>query len=288
MNKRYVNYEDNNTISKYFKDIRKIDFDFKSKHKTDYLSLSEETKLAKRILNGDKKAVDELVRANLKFVVSIAKPYQGHGLTLSDLINEGNIGLIKAANKFDYTKGFRFISYAVWWIKQSILYSLNENSRVIRLPTNIINKLHGLKKLIDKFENQNEREPVFGEIVDTNNDVVELLKFPKCASLNETINEDGDELMDIIAYDESTNSDDKFFVDDRVKKELNDTLSLLSDKEKEIIECYFGINRDCNPMTLEDIGIRFNLTKERVRQIKNKALKKLRHGSSKLFDVINS
>lgn len=288
MNTRYVNYNDDNTLSQYFKDIRKIDSKFKSKHNRESLSLNEEIKLAKRILKGDTKAVDELAKANLRFVVKIAKKYQNCGLPLSDLINEGNFGLIKAAQKFDYTKGYRFISYAVWWIRQAILFSLHENARTIRLPTNIINRLNSLKKLINKFEIENEREPVYGEIMNSSNEVLELLSFPKCASLNDPINEDGDELGDIISNIETNDNDDKFFVDSRIKNELNTALSSLSDREKEIIECYFGINTGCEPMTLDTIGERFGLTKERVRQIKKKALRKLKCNSDKLFEVINS
>lgn len=289
MNTKYVNLHEDNTLSQYFKEIRKTDSNFKSKYKTESLPISEEIKLAKRILNGDQKAVNELVEANLRFVIKIAKAYQGCGLQLSDLINEGNLGLIKAAQKFDHTKGFRFISYAVWWIRQSILHSLNENARTIRLPTSIINRLNGLKKLINKFEMDNEREPAHDEIKDANNEVLELLSFPRCASLNERVNEDGDELGDILAYNETNDlTDDKFYVDSRVKSALNETLDLLDDREKEIITCYFGLNPKCGPMTLDVIGIRLGLTKERVRQCKKKALRKLKFNSDKLFSTLNS
>ncbi len=288
MTQKYISYDDNNTASKYFKDIKKIDLDFKSKYKTNSLSLEEEIKLAKRILEKDQKAIDELVKANLRFVISIAKPYQNCGLSLNDLINEGNIGLIKAATKFDYTKGFRFISYAVWWIKQSILFSLNENSRTIRLPTSIINRIHGLKSLIDKFHMENEREPTYGDIVDINNEFVELLHFPKPASLSDPIGKNEEhELGDIIIDKESEADDNKFIIDENVKKELNNTLALLTDREREIIECYFGLNGQ-QEMILDVIGERFDLTKERVRQIKKHAIKKMKINSTNLFKVLNS
>ena len=290
MNKRYVSYDDNNTVSKYFKDIRKIDLEFKSKYKTNHLSLEEEVKLAKKILKGDKKAIDELVLANLRFVVSIVKPYQNCGLTLPDLINEGNLGLIKAAQKFDYTKGFRFISYAVWWVRQSILHSLNENARIVRLPTNVINKLHTLKKSIDKFETENEREPTIGELENLDKETSELLYSGKCASLNDPIGKDGEyELGDMIAHEENNDAEEnKFFVDERIKVALNETLKILTPRERDIIQCYYGINTPHGPMILESIGEKYSITKERIRQIKNKALRRLRFSSENLYNVLNS
>src|ERR1035437_10615091 len=168
MNRKFVNFDKDDSISKYFKDVRK----------SVILTPAEEVNLAKRIKRGDEKAIHELVKANLKFVVSIAKDYQGKGLPLSDLISEGNYGLIKAANRFDHKRGFRFISYAVWWIRQSIIQSLNDNARIVRLPANVINKISYLNKEIAKFEFQNEREPVYGEIFDKDKDAMELLNFP--------------------------------------------------------------------------------------------------------------
>jgi len=275
MSRKYINFNSDDSISKYFKDVRK----------SKLLTVKEEIKLAKRIKKGDQKAIDELVNANLKFVVSIAKEYQGQGLSLSDLISEGNYGLIKAATKFDHKRGFRFISYAVWWVKQSIIQSLNDNARIVRLPANIINKLSFLNKEISKFEHANEREPVFGEIFDKDKEIATLLSFPKCASLNESINEDGDELIDLIP--ENTDDENNSIVDDRVRKELNNAIAQLDDREKVIIQCYFGINTNSEPMTLEAIGERYGLTKERIRQIKYKALRKLRHNASELFSLIN-
>jgi RNA polymerase primary sigma factor len=275
MNRKYVNFNSNDSISKYFKDVRK----------STILTSSEEVKIAKRIKHGDQKAIHELVNANLKFVISIAKNYQGQGLPLSDLINEGNYGLIKAANKFDHNRGYRFISYAVWWVKQSIIQSLNDNARVVRLPANVINKISKLNKEISKFEHTNEREPVYGEIFDKDKEAMELLHFPRCASLNDTINEEGDELIELIPSENS--EENKLIVDDRLKNELNKTLSILDEREKAIVECYFGINTDCEPMTLEAIGDKYSLTKERIRQIKEKAIRKLRHNAHDLYSLIN-
>ena len=275
MNKKFVNFETDDSIAKYFKDVRK----------SVILTPSEEVKLAKRIKNGDEKAVEELVNANLKFVVSIAKEYQGQGLLLADLISEGNYGLIKAAHRFDHKRGFRFISYAVWWIKQSIIQSLNDNARVVRLPANVINKISKLKKEISKFENDNEREPVYGEIFDSENQSMVILNYPKAASLNQMINEEGDELIELIACD--TIDTDQAEVDEKVKIELNKTLGVLDERERMIIESYFGVNTECEAMTLEAIGEKYSLTKERIRQIKEKAIRKLRHNAKGLQSLMN-
>ncbi len=275
MKRKYVSFDSDDSISKYFKDVRK----------TAILTPEQEIRLAKQIKNGDQKAVNELVKSNLKFVISIAKDYQGQGLPLSDLISEGNYGLIKAANRFDHKRGFRFISYAVWWVKQSIIQSLNENARIVRLPANIINKLSYLNKEIAKFEHANEREPVYGEIFDKDHEIMTLLSFPKCASLNEAINEDGDELIELIVGDEP--EENKLAVDERIKSQLNKTLDLLDEREKVIIECYFGINTGCEPMTLEAIGEKYSLTKERIRQIKEKSIRKLRAQAGDLYNLLN-
>jgi RNA polymerase primary sigma factor len=275
MNRKYVNFDSDDSISKYFKDVRK----------SIILTPKEEIELAKKIKNGDTKAIDILVNANLKFVISIAKDFQGQGLPLSDLISEGNYGLIKAAHRFEHERGFRFISYAVWWVKQSIIQSLNDNARIVRLPANVINKLSYLKKEIAKFEYDNEREPVYGEIFDKDKEVMTLLSFPKCASLNDSINEDGDELIELIPSD--ITDDNQTYVDDRIKSELNKTLEVLDERERVIIESYFGINTDFEGMTLEAIGERYNLTKERIRQIKEKAIRKLRHNAHDLYSLMH-
>lgn len=275
MTKKFINFEEEDSISKYFKEVRK----------SVLITQEKEVELAKRIIDGDDTAVSELVTANLKFVITVAKEFQGQGLSFNDLINEGNYGLVKAAHKFDHTKGFRFISYAVWWIKQSIVQSLNDNARMVRLPSNIIQKLNFLKKEIEKFESINERQPMYGEILNGNDEVMELVMYPRCASLNDVINEDGDELIELIAS--NTDDDNKIIVDDKIKVELNKVLDYLDDREKDIIECYFGINTHCEPMTLEGIGEKYSLTKERIRQIKEKTIKKLRGMSSNLYSVIN-
>ena len=275
MIKKKLVFEYDETISNYFKDLRK----------SVLLTQKQEIALAKRIAEGDELAVHELVKANLKFVVSIAKDYQGQGLSLPDLISEGNYGLIKAAKRFDHKRGFRFISYAVWWIKQSIIQSLNDNARIVRLPSNIINKLSYLKKQIAKFEAENEREPVFGEILDKDNELAKLLSFPKCASLNDHINEDGDELIELISVEKD--DDDRLVVDDRIKSGINKTLSKLDERERDIIQSYFGIDTNLEAMTLEAIGEKYGLTKERVRQIKSCAIRKLRYHSTNLQNLIN-
>ena len=275
MAKSFINFNSDEIISRYFKDNKK----------PITLTSEQEKDLALRIQNGDKKAIDELVKANLKFVVTIAKEYINQGLPLSDLISEGNYGLIKAAHKFDVTKGFKFISYAVWWIRQSILFSLNENSRIIRLPTNVINKIQHLKLDVEKFEHEHEREPMYDEVLNINGDsIIKVSNASLC--LNDSINEDGDELYNIIEDKTLRPDDDYYDVNYEVKTELKGLLDSLDERERKIIECYFGLNGDSEPMTLEVIGEMFNLSRERVRQIKHKALRKLRHNSDNLFETL--
>ena len=271
---KFVNFDDEESLVKYFKDVRK----------TTLLTPDQEVSLAKEISAGNVEAIDTLVKANLKFVVSIAKEYQNQGLPLADLISEGNYGLVKAAARFDHTRGFRFISYAVWWIKQSIIQGLNDNARMVRLPANVINRLSGLKKEIEKFEFENERQPIYGDILDENSEAVDLTMYSRCASLNDIINEDGDELIDLIS---EKSDDDDLIIDERIKNQINETLSVLDERERIIVENYYGINTDCEPMTLEAIGEKFSLTKERIRQIKEKALRNLRHNAHNLYNLIN-
>lgn len=278
MNKTYINSNGDECIVKYLKEVRK----------SEVITPEKEVELAVKIKNGDNKAIDELVFANLKFVISIAKKYQGQGLPLSDLINEGNYGLIKAAHNFDHTRGFRFISYAVWWIKQSIIQSLNDNARVIRLPSNVINKLSALKKEIEKFKLENEREPVFGDVINE----IEFDNFsesdlPSCKSLNDIISEDGSELQELIANSDDT-SDNFYQIDDTIKVEIEKLLSKLTARERVIVEYYWGLNNDYEPMTLEAIGEKFDLTKERIRQIKERAIRKMRYNSEVLYKLLNS
>lgn len=278
MSKKFVNDYSEDSIGKYFKEVRK----------SELLTVDEEVSLAKRIQEGDEVAVELLVKANLKFVISIAKEYQNQGLPLNDLINEGNYGLIKAATRFDPTRGFRFISYAVWWVKQSIIQGLNDNSRMIRLPANVINKLYKIRRELEKFEFDNEREAYIGEVLNSENDDEDLtmMSIPKVGSLNAPINEEGGELSELIS-DVDEDADEKYLIDQRIKEELNKALSVLDDRERDIIESYYGINTEHNGMTLNDIGDRYELTKERIRQIKEKAIRKLRHNSNNLFDLMN-
>lgn len=265
--KRFIETSED-SISNYLKEVRKIDL----------LTPEEEVELTKRIAEGDKRAQDKLVSSNLRFVISIAKEYQGQGVPLVDLISEGNYGLIKAATKFDHTKGFRFISYAVWWVKQSILQSLSENSRTVRLPVNITNQLSKIKKEIAQFEQDNHRAPT-----DSDMDLSVLL-HPSCGSLNDKINEDGDEVLDLISDDSFKKPDEDFFSDEILKNEIEKTMSVLSEREIKIINMYFGI--DGQSMTLEQIGDEFDLTKERIRQIKEKALRKLKNNCVNLFEFV--
>jgi RNA polymerase primary sigma factor len=257
------------SISSYLREVRKIDL----------LTPEEEVELTKKVAEGDKRALDKLVNSNLRFVISVAKEYQGQGVPLVDLISEGNYGLIKAATKFDHTKGFRFISYAVWWVKQAILQSLSDDSRTVRLPVNITNQLSKIRREIAQFEQENQRQPT-----DLDMDL-SVLSHPKCGSLNDKINEDGDEVIDLIVDDSFIRPDEDFYAEDKLKSELKKTLSVLNDREREIINMYFGINGV--PMTLEQIGDEYGLTKERIRQIKVKSLRKLQNNSFNLFNFIN-
>lgn len=266
--KRFIDTSEE-SISRYLKDVRKIDM----------LTPEEEIALAIKVQEGDSVAAEKLVTANLRFVISVAKEYQGQGLPLVDLIAEGNFGLIKAAKKFDPTRGFRFISYAVWWVKQTIIQSLNDNARTVRLPVNVTNNISKLKKEISRFEQVNGRKPS-----DLDMDLSPLIQ-PTCSSLNESINEDGDEMIDIIEDKTFEKPDESFEKpNDMLKSELESTLSILSERERAIIELYFGLRG--TPLTLEEIGEDYSLTKERIRQIKEKALRKLRNKSKNLFEFI--
>jgi RNA polymerase primary sigma factor len=263
-----TNYLDlkEDSLSFYMKEVRKCD----------PISTEKEVELAKRILEGDKKALDELVTANLRFVIKIAKKYQNQGIPVADLINEGNYGLTVAATKFDHTKGFKFISYAIWWIKQSILQCLNENSRTVRLPGNIITKLSHIKKEIDAFEKEFHRTP--------NENEVEQIVVPSCSSLNSLINEDGDELVNILE-DNMFNSPDVLDTEEETLRndEMKRAMKNLSEREIRILNNYFGI--DGEPMTLEMIGEDVGLTKERVRQIKESAIRKVRNNLGGIFNI---
>lgn len=265
MSNKYLNPNED-SISIYMRDVRK----------SDLITAEKEVELAKKILDGDKRALDELVKANLRFVIKIAKGYQNQGLAAADLISEGNYGLITAAKKFDHTKGFRFNTYAVWWIKQSIMQSLNDNSRTVRLPGSVINKLSKIRKEVDIFEKENQRSPY--------DDEVEQIRIPSCTSLNTTINEDGDELLTLIEDKTFARPDQMGDEDDMMRKnEMKRALNGLSKREIEIINCYFGLNGE--PMTLEMIGEEVDLTKERVRQIKESAIRKVRDNLGGIFNI---
>ena len=255
--------------------------------KEELITIEEEVDLAQRIRQGDKDALEKLTRANLRFVVSVAKQYQNQGLSLPDLINEGNLGLIKAAEKFDETRGFKFISYAVWWIRQSILQALAEQSRIVRLPLNQVGSLNKINKAFSKFEQEFERTPSPEELAD-------ILELPK-EKVSDTLRvsgrhvsvdapfSDGEEnsLLDVLINNDSPNAD-RALLNESLGKEIERSLSTLTERERDIVKFFFGIG--VQDMTLEEIGDRFGLTRERVRQIKEKAIRRLRHTSrSKLL-----
>lgn len=248
------------------------------------LTAEEEVKLAQRIRNDDREALERLVCANLRFVVSVAKQYQNQGLTLPDLINEGNIGLIKAAEKFDETRGFKFISYAVWWIRQSILQALAEQSRIVRLPLNQVSAVSRINKLIMKFEQEHERKPsayVLSEFIDETPEKIRdsLRANGRPMSMDTPMGEgDGSTLLEVIS-DESTPPTDRRMIDISLATEIERMLDTLDEREKTIVEMCFGINN--REMTLEEISEKFGLSRERVRQIREKALLKLRHSNKK-------
>lgn len=246
------------------------------------LSTDEEVELAQRIRKGDKRALERLTKANLRFVVSVAKQYQNQGLSLPDLINEGNVGLIKAAEKFDETRGFKFISYAVWWIRQSILQAIAEQSRLVRLPLNQVGSVNKIARELNKFEQEHERKPSVDEIaerVDLPEDkIADAMKAnSRHVSMDAPIADGEDSSMiDFLAGDSSNT--DRELVTESLKAEVSRILKLLTDKEQKVVRAFFGI--DGSPeMTLDEIGEKYNLTRERVRQIKEKALRRLRHNT---------
>jgi RNA polymerase primary sigma factor len=247
------------------------------------LAPEEEIELARQIRKGNSRALDKLVKANLRFVISVAKEYQGQGLPLQDLISEGNLGLIKAAQRFDETRGFKFISYAVWWIRQSILQALAEQSRVVRLPLNRVGTINKVGRALEELEKKFGREPSMEEIADkmemTAYEVADVLKTSaRHLSLDEPFKEDeGNSLLDILESDRYAPPDETL-MQESLQVEIDKVLSTLKPREAEIIRLYFGLDGD-RPLTLEEIGEHFKLTRERVRQIKEKALRRLRHRS---------
>lgn len=248
----------------------------------DLLTVDEEVELAQRIRKGDRKALEKLTKANLRFVVSVAKQYQNQGLSLPDLINEGNLGLIKAAEKFDETRGFKFISYAVWWIRQSILQAIAEQSRIVRLPLNQVSSVNKINRILNKFEQENERRPSVDEIADKvelpEDKIIDAMKVNgRHISVDAPFVEGEDNsLLDIMVNDDAPLAD-RSLVMESLRDEITRALSMLNDRERNIIECFFGIGQP--EMTLEEIGERFGLTRERVRQIKEKAIRRLRHNT---------
>ena len=255
--------------------------------KEDLITVEEEVELAQRIRKGDQKALEKLTRANLRFVVSVAKQYQNQGLSLPDLINEGNLGLIKAAEKFDETRGFKFISYAVWWIRQSILQALAEQSRIVRLPLNQVGSLNKINKAFSRFEQENERRPSPEELADSLDlpaeKVADTLRVSgRHISVDAPFVEGEDNsLLDVLVNDDSPIAD-RPLINESLSTEVERALSTLTERERDIIKLFFGINTQ--EMTLEEIGEKFGLTRERVRQIKEKAIRRLRHSSrSKLL-----
>ena len=255
--------------------------------KEDLITVEEEVELAQRIRKGDQKALEKLTRANLRFVVSVAKQYQNQGLSLPDLINEGNLGLIKAAEKFDETRGFKFISYAVWWIRQSILQALAEQSRIVRLPLNQVGSLNKTNKAFSRLEQENERRPSPEELADSLDLPAEkvgdaLRVSGRHISVDAPFVEGEDNsLLDVLVNDDSPIAD-RTLINESLSTEVERALSTLTERERDIIKLFFGINTQ--EMTLEEIGEKFGLTRERVRQIKEKAIRRLRHSSrSKLL-----
>lgn len=270
---KQITNRESQSLDKYLQEIGKVDL----------LSPDEEVALAKRIKDGDQLALEKLTKANLRFVVSVAKQYQNQGLTLGDLINEGNLGLIKAGQRFDETRGFKFISYAVWWIRQSILQALAEQSRIVRLPLNRVGSLNKISKTFSELEQKFEREPSpdeLAEVLDvTIEEVIDTMKISGRHISVDAPFVQGEEnsLLDVLEND-INDKPDSHLISDSLRKEVRRALSTLTQREADVIELYFGLAGE-HSMTLEEIGEKFNLTRERVRQIKEKAIRRLRHTS---------
>jgi RNA polymerase primary sigma factor len=250
--------------------------------KEELVSVEEEVELAQRIRKGDRKALERLTKANLRFVVSVAKQYQNQGLSLPDLINEGNLGLIKAAERFDETRGFKFISYAVWWIRQSILQAISEQSRIVRLPLNQVGSMNKINRVLNQFEQQNERRPSLEELsehIDLPQEKIDeaLSSNVRHISVDAPFTDNDDNsLLDVLVNNDTPNTDRQLVVES-LQKEIRQALQSLNERERNIIEAFFGINQP--EMTLEEIGAKYGLTRERVRQIKEKAIRRLREST---------
>jgi RNA polymerase primary sigma factor len=268
---------------RYRDEDRSLDLYLREIGSTPLITADEEVRLARRIRTGDKRALEKLTKANLRFVVSVAKNYQNQGLSLADLINEGNIGLIKAAKRFDETRGFKFISYAVWWIRQAILQALAEQSRIVRLPLNRVGTLHKIGKVSSSLEQTYGRNPSPDEIAKelelSESEVSDTLKISNShLSLDQPFSVSEDNSLIDILEDEYQPGPDEALLDQSLRIEIEKALDTLTARESEVINLYFGLNAE-KALTLEEIGARFNLTRERVRQIKEKAIRRLRHAS---------
>ncbi len=269
-----ITNRESESLEKYLQEIGKVDL----------ISPEEEVKLAVKIRQGDQAALDKLTKANLRFVVSVAKQYQNQGLTLPDLINEGNLGLIKAAQRFDETRGFKFISYGVWWIRQSIMQALAEQSRIVRLPLNKVGLTNRISRAFSHLEQEFERTPTAEELaffldIETEEVSATMNVAARHVSMDSPLS-DGEEstLIDVLIDGNAESADKQIMFNDSLKKEIARSLSVLTERQKEVICYFYGINME-QPLSLEDIGMKFCLTRERVRQIKDKALTKLRTAS---------
>ncbi len=268
-----ITNRESQSLDKYLHEIGKVDL----------ITAEEEVILAQKIRAGDQAALERLTKTNLRFVVSVAKQYQNQGLTLGDLINEGNLGLIKAAKRFDETKGFKFISYAVWWIRQSILQAIAEQSRIVRLPLNQVGSLSKISKAFSKLEQEFEREPSPEELADTLETTVDkisdtLSNSGRHVSMDAPfVQGEENTLLDVLENSDTPNTD-SLLINESLSEEIKRSLSTLTEREREIVTLFFGLSTN-HPLSLEEIGEKFNLTRERVRQIKDKALQRLRHTS---------
>lgn len=267
-----ITNRENASLDKYLQEIGREEL----------ISAEEEVELAHRIKNGDRKALEKLTKANLRFVVSVAKQYQNQGLSLPDLINEGNIGLLKAAEKFDETRGFKFISYAVWWIRQSILQAIAEQSRVVRLPLNQVGSVNKIKRILNQFEQENERRPSIDEIAEQTDmpheKIEDVLKVDTHqVSVDAPMTEgDGASMLDFMPNDSEPSTDNELVMES-MREEIALALSVLNERERNVVEAFYGINQpEC---TMEEIGNKYGLTRERVRQIREKAIRKLKQNT---------
>lgn len=270
---KQITNRESQSLDKYLQEIGKVDL----------ITADEEVQLARRIREGDQVALEKLAKANLRFVVSVAKQYQHNSMSLGDLINEGNLGLIKAASRFDETRGFKFISYAVWWIRQSIMQALAEQSRIVRLPLNRVSSLNKISRTFSELEQKYQRDPSPEELAD----VLEIAPEEVADNMKNSnrqvsmdapfVTGEGNSLLDVLENDQ-VESTDAALMEDSLRREVQRALSTLTAREADVISFYYGLNKE-HAMTLEEIGERFGLTRERVRQIKEKATKRLRHSS---------